>query len=283
MYRVSTAQLAQNGMNAINQNQSKINDLISQISSGVRNDLDPVEKAQQISYSVRISNTAQNIRNGETVMPELTQQERALSAISEKLIQLQETMTGAQNPATYDKNATKEIVSTIKDEILSIVNSQDSQGDYLFSGYKSKTKSFGDLATYNGDQGVRQIRISDSALVDVNITGQKVITKNLTDAFSKIENYVNNGVNDKTMLDSVQKAIGDVSLQQTIVGSNINKINNFKTLNNEFQLQDKSRLSQIQDADLTSLISQLSQAKTASEASLKSYSIIQNLSLFNYI
>lgn len=283
MYRVSTSQLAQNGMDAINRNQSRMNDLISQISSGVRNDLDPVEKAQQLSYSVKISNTAQNIRNGETVLPSLVAQERALSAISEKLIQLQETMTNAQNPATFDKASTKEVVSSIKDEILNLINTQDSEGGYIFSGYKSRTPTFSDLSTYNGDQGIRKIRISDNSTVDVNVIGERVITKNLTDSFAKIENFVNSGTNDRSMLDSVQKAIADVSLQQTVLGGNINKINNFKGLNNEFKLQDSARLSQIQDADLPSLIAQLSQAKNASEASLKSYAVIQNLSLFNYI
>ena len=60
-------------------------------------------------------------------------------------------------------------------------------------------------------------------------------------------------------------------------------IADFKNITNSINLQDQTRLSQIQDTDLPSLISQLSQAKNANEASLKSYALIQNLSLFNYI
>lgn len=283
MYRVSTSQLAQSGIDAINKNQATMNDLMNQISSGLRTDLDPVEKAQQLSYSVKISNNAQNIRNGETVLPGLTSQETALSSMSEKLIQLQEAMTSAQNPATFDAASLKEVVTGLKSDILDLANTKDSEGNYLFAGYKTQTQAFSDLSTYNGDQGVREVRIGDNSVVNVNITGNNVITKNITDAFSKIENFLNGGSNDKSMIDSVQGAISDISTQQSIVAGSINKIDDFKSLTTSINLQDQTRLNEIQGADLPSLISQLAQAKTASEASLKSYSLIQGLSLFDYI
>lgn len=283
VYRLSTSQINQNGLNAITNNQNNLNNIISQIGSGLKNDLDPVEKSQQASYTVNISNNAQNMRNGDTVLPLLTNQETTLKSVNEKLIQLQEVMTSAQNPATYDADITKTSVEAIKADILKLVNGKDAYGDYLFSGYKSRTQPYNDLNTYNGDQGVREIRISNSSFVDANIPGEKIVTKNVQDAFKKIESFIASGVNDTSMIDSVQKAIDDISLQQTVIGNNINKITDTKEFNSEINFQNQTRLSQIQDADMASLISQLSQAKTASEASMKSYTMIQGLSLFNYI
>lgn len=283
VYRLSTSQINQNGLNAITNNQNNLNNIISQIGSGLKNDLDPVEKSQQASYTVNISNNAQNMRNGDTVLPLLTNQETTLKSVNEKLIQLQEVMTSAQNPATYDADITKTSVEAIKADILKLVNGKDAYGDYLFSGYKSRTQPYNDLNTYNGDQGVREIRISNSSFVDANIPGEKIVTKNVQDAFKKIDSFIASGVNDTSMIDSVQKAIDDISLQQTVVGNNINKITDTKEFNSEINFQNQTRLSQIQDADMASLISQLSQAKTASEASMKSYTMIQGLSLFNYL
>lgn len=282
-YRISTAQLAKTGLDGILKNQATMSDLMSQISSGKRNDLDPVEKSQQLDYTVKLSNNAQNIRNGETILPRMSSQEKALGGITEKLIQLQETMISATNPATYNKETTQINMDAIKNDILDLVNTKDASGNYLFSGYAGQTKPFSNLSTYSGDNGVRQIRIGDSTFVDENVLGSNVITKNVVDAFDKLQTFINTGVNDPTMLDAVQKSLSDVSLQQTKVGLNMNKIDNWKELNNSIGLNTQERLSQIEDADMASLITQLSSAKNASEASLKSYAVIQNLSLFNYI
>jgi flagellar hook-associated protein 3 FlgL len=282
-YRISTSQLAQTGIDGINKNQAIMNDIVGQISSGIRSDLDPVEKAQKLSYTVKISNEAQNVRNGETILPNLNNSETAINGISEKLIQLQETMTASQNAATYDKESTKTIVASLKTDILSLANSKDSEGNYLFAGYKSQTPAFSDLNTYNGDQGVRQVRIGDSSFANANISGNNIITKNITDAFTKMDNFINSNTPDSTMLDSVQHAISDISVQQTNLGSSIKQINDGKNLSDQLTLQNQTRLSQISDPDLASLISQLSAAKNATEASMKSYNIIQNMSLFNYI
>lgn len=282
MNRISTLQFTQSGINTIHKQQSHLNSLIEQISSGKRNDLDPIEKVQQLSYSVSISNKAQNIRNGDTVKSNLETQESALSAMTEKLMQLHETMIQAQNPAMKDEPSLKETVLAIKKDILAVANTQDAQGNYIFSGYKSQTKPFPDLNTYNGDQGVNSIRIGDNTKLNINITGEKVITYNVTDALDKIDNFLNTNIDDPTMIESVQKALADVSIQRTITGTNITRIEESRNINEGLSIQYQDRLSQIQDADMLKLASELTATKTITEASLKSYSMIQNLSLFNY-
>jgi flagellar hook-associated protein 3 FlgL len=283
MNRISTLQFSQSGINTIHKNQSHMNNLMAQISSGQRTDLDPIEKTQKLAYSVSISNKAQQMRNGDTVMPGLEIQESTLDSLTDRLMTLHETMISSKNPVLRNEPSLKETVSSIKKDILALANTRDSEGNYVFSGYKSQTQPFSDLNTYNGDQGIREIRVGDNTTVNVNITGDKVITQNIKDAFDKIENLLNNGVDDPTMIASVQKALEDVSLQRTITGTNMKRIENAKEINEDLTVQYKDRLSQVADADMLKLVSELSATKTATEASLKSYSMIQNLSLFNYL
>jgi flagellar hook-associated protein 3 FlgL len=282
-YRVSTLQLAQTGLNGILKNQSNMNDIMSQISTGKRNDLDPIEKVQQLSYSVKISNNAQNIRNGETIMPRLNSQEQILGGITDRLMKLHETMISVSNPSSYDKEATQVYLDAIKSDVLDLVNTRDESGNYLFSGYSINVKPFSVLSSYSGDQGIRKIQISEGVTVDENVTGNQVITKNVLDAFDKLQNFITTGINDPSMIDSVQKAMSDVSLQREKVGLNLNKIDSFTNLNEDLNLANKARLSQIEDADMLNLATKLSSAQIAAEASLKSYASIQKLSLFNYI
>lgn len=65
------------------------------------------------------------------------------------------------------------------DSLLSLANSQDGLGDYLFSGYQANTKPFsGDLAgvNYLGDQGTQSIQVSASRYMPVSLPGSDIFT-----------------------------------------------------------------------------------------------------------
>ncbi|MFN3985974.1 MAG: flagellar hook-associated protein FlgL [Rhodocyclaceae bacterium] len=66
------------------------------------------------------------------------------------------------------------------DALLALANSQDGQGDYIFSGYKANTQPFtGGLngVTYNGDQGGRTIQVSASRFMPVSLPGVDIFDR----------------------------------------------------------------------------------------------------------
>ena len=66
----------------------------------------------------------------------------------------------------------------MKNEIMSIANSQDANGSYLFSGYKTKnlpfSKDLTGLIKYNGDRGVASLSISESNVIQTTLDGGDV-------------------------------------------------------------------------------------------------------------
>lgn len=82
--------------------------------------------------------------------------------------------------------------------LLGHANSQDGQGDYLFSGFKSQDQPFagglGNVA-YAGDQGSRTIQVSSSRYMPVSVAGSEVFdrTRSLTDSVRAANGAHNTG------------------------------------------------------------------------------------------
>lgn len=66
-------------------------------------------------------------------------------------------------------------------ELLSLANTVDANGDYLFAGYQNNSAPFTrsttgsrDTVNFNGDSGVRAIQISEVRQLEVDIPGQAI-------------------------------------------------------------------------------------------------------------
>ena len=82
------------------------------------------------------------------------------------------------------------------DALLALANSQDGNGDFLFSGYKAQTQPFtGTIAgvTYAGDQGTRAIQVSEWRDLPVSVPGSELFEDTRTLDASSL--YSANGQN----------------------------------------------------------------------------------------
>jgi flagellar hook-associated protein 3 FlgL len=63
----------------------------------------------------------------------------------------------------------------MKEEILSVANAQDSNGSYLFSGYKTSiipfVKDIAGSINYKGDRGIASLSISESRVMETTLDG----------------------------------------------------------------------------------------------------------------
>jgi len=84
-------------------------------------------------------------------------------------------------------------------------------------------------------------------------------------------------------LASMGQALDHLTLVQAQVGTQLQQLNSYGTLNSARSLQANSSLSAIQDLDYSKAASQLAEQQTVFQAALQSYSAVSKLSLFNYI
>lgn len=286
--RISTNHLINTGLQGILKHQNDISNIMNEISSGKKSNIDPVQQVEANDYSTTISNKSQYIRNAETIQPWIEQQDKDLSNINNNLIKIKEIAIAINNPSVNndDKKNYQQEYNAAKQNIIDTLNSKDAFGEYMYSGNSSRIQPFqnNSINQYHGDNGVRFIDIDQNVQVGVNITGNNIADNNMITSFQKLDNiFNNNSPFDNSILDNINSSINNVSQQQTKVGLNLQKIDNYKDILDNLNLTYKNRLSNIQDTDMNEAISNLSKTKNALDAMYQTQSTIQKLTLFNYL
>lgn len=178
--RISTSQLNTSGLQEILNRQSELRELQLKISTQ-RKFLtaadDPVAAASVLSLDTDIALNEQYNRNADLAASNNELEESVLSSVNNINFRLKELFVGMGN-GTYsalELDAIKVEIEERYDEMVGLANTQNANGDYLFSGFLSKTRPFTPDATgsiqYNGDQGQRELRISSGIKVPISDSG----------------------------------------------------------------------------------------------------------------
>jgi flagellar hook-associated protein 3 FlgL len=84
-------------------------------------------------------------------------------------------------------------------------------------------------------------------------------------------------------LGNLDQAIGNVLEVQADVGTRLNRVETQQTINDEFNLQLETTLSDVQDLDYAEAISRLNLQLVALQAAQQTFVSTQRLTLFNYL
>lgn len=184
--RISTNQLFQTGVSAMQRSQIDLNHTSLQLATGRRILTpadDPGGATQVMRLEASIKATRQFQRNVDIAQPRLEQEEAQLNA-AENILQRARELVVAASSDTYNATNRATIASEIRqlrDDLYAIANSQDANGEYLFAGTRSETqpfvKSTTGMVSYVGAEGagsVRELEISATRRVAVGDTGAAV-------------------------------------------------------------------------------------------------------------
>jgi len=172
--RVSTSQLFQHSLGSIQTQQVKLADLQHQISSGQKNlrpSDNPADASRSLNLQQTLSQTEQYQSNINQAQGRLELEDTILTDVTSLLQRVKGLALQANNGSLspVDMSAISQEVVERKGELLSLANSRDANGDYLFAGLQGRTEAFaksgsGDLygVGFQGDQGAREIQISPS-------------------------------------------------------------------------------------------------------------------------
>ncbi|MAJ70899.1 MAG: flagellar hook-associated protein 3 [Alteromonadaceae bacterium TMED7] len=184
--RISTNQLYDQNIRAIMDNQSGLADTQQQLSTGKkinRPSDDPVGTAKVLRMTEELASLKQYQRNNDLVTGSLEQQETILDNITNSVNRARMLTIQAGDGALSDadRKALASEIGQIKDEVFDLMNSQNAEGDYYFSGYQSESQPFvlnaggaGNAYTYQGDSGSNEVQLSNSVKVRSSASGQSV-------------------------------------------------------------------------------------------------------------
>ena len=141
---------------------------------------DPVASAVLIQLDQEQSQISQFIANANIVENRLQTEEVQLRAVNELLVDVKEQTILASNGINAFE-VRKSIASELEyrlEELVSLANTLDANGEYIFSGFQGNTKPFvqnpDGSFTYQGDDGQRSLNIGGGTQIPISDSGRKI-------------------------------------------------------------------------------------------------------------
>lgn len=181
--RISTTQFYQLNVGQMNDQQAQLAQLYQQISSGVSLATpadNPVGAAQAVQLSMTSATLSQYAANQSTALASLQAEDQTLQSVGNVLGSVKSTIVraGDGSLADSDRAALAAQLEGYRDQLVSLANSTDGAGNYLFAGYQNSTAPFTKNAagsiSYVGDTGTRTVQIDDSRSVPQGDSGLSV-------------------------------------------------------------------------------------------------------------
>lgn len=148
---------------------------------------DPVASARMLEVSQSQSMNTQFGTNRSNARSSLAQVDSTLTSVTTLMTNVKTLIVRAGNPSLSDSDRASlatELDGRIQD-LVGLANTTDGAGSYLFSGYQVGTKPFTQTAggaTYNGDQGQRDVRVASSRTLPISDSGSAVFENNVAAA-----------------------------------------------------------------------------------------------------
>ncbi len=201
--KISNKLFNEQQLNQFSNNMEKIQKVQDKISSGknitISSD-DPVGAVQLSGMKDILGKVDRFIENSNVALDRLSLMDSTMEAVNNVFIRAKELSVQAANDiyGVMDREAIALEFDEMRKELMTLANTQDSSGTFLFAGFKTKTSPFVENANgkieYKGDRGILNLQISESRLVETTIDGgtvfQDIITANgvSTDLFAAIDN-----------------------------------------------------------------------------------------------
>ena len=299
--RISTSLLYQRGVNAIEGQQVELSDTQEQLGTGERlkspSD-DPFASTRIVALEEQSATLDQYQRNANVAKARLQTEETSLNSVLNIMQRLNELAIGMNNGSLSAENriATSAEVFKQLDGLLQLTNSRDANGEYIFSGDKTNTRTFTDAGgsyTYNGDQGTRYIQIGNDRNVETGDTGYDVFmniedaagtgTKDMLQIVYDFATNLAAGNADPDAITEIRNSLDRVTGTMAKIGGRINAIDSQTAANDSIGLSVDQTKSSLEDLDYAEAISRFRQQLAGLQAAQQSFIEIQGLSLFNYI
>jgi flagellar hook-associated protein 3 FlgL len=179
---ISTLSFQMNAVNQMDALQTAMSKTQTQLSTGkqIQTAADnPVGMSQVVQLNTQLSASQQYVTNGTLATTGLNLESQALTDATNTLQSARSLIVEANNGAlnASQRQAIATQLTQMQQQLVSIGNRQDGQGNYLFSGYAAGTQPFaqnGTAVSYQGANQVNQVQLSADQSISTGDTGSSV-------------------------------------------------------------------------------------------------------------
>lgn len=298
--RISTAWAQNTGTQYMLKQQAALNQTQLKLSSGKRfltPSEDPRAAVQIVDLKQNIKQTEQYQENVNTARQRLSLEETSLQNIIESIHRVKELSIQGLNDTNSANNRAgiAAELDQLNEQMLSMANTKNSNGEYLFAGFLSDKIPFAEQTPattpatfdYAGDDNQRQIQIGPNRTIADGNSGQEVFGTSGTDSLFEIVDELSTSLkNDNPQagtLDKLTTSLEKVLTTQATIGARLNALDRQDNLNQDTILSMKTVLSETEDLDYAEAISKFNLQSVSLQAAQQAYTKVQGLSLFNYL
>ena len=216
------------------------------------------ELARQASYQSTLKTVNTRLQASETV----------LKNTSDVMVRIKEISIQAASDtlSPADRQSIALEISSLKDQMLSLANTQDTNGNYLFSGSRVGSPAFAQdakgLVVYQGDESRMKVAVGDNRRMNLNMPGSDAFVKVVRDdgkgnkagvgffqAIDDLANAVTNSDHTNMQrgiaeIDSLQQGVSDATAQ---IGTDMNVVDMQNSVLDEITLRLKTTKSDAED------------------------------------
>lgn len=180
--RLSTAQFFRQGVSALNDISTRTKETQQQISSGKRllsAADDPIAATRIQQLESRLAISTQFKKNIDLAENRLVQLEQSIDSVESVVLRIRELVVQSGNGALTNQERrfiALEIESRLG-ELEGLVNSRDTEGNYIFSGFQADTQPYqiqNGGYVYNGDDGEQLLQLAEDISIPVSLAGINV-------------------------------------------------------------------------------------------------------------
>lgn len=306
--RISTAYAFDSSMAQLQRRQAQLSDAQVQLTSGKRVRLasdDPAAAAAAERALAAGARAEAHLRALAESRNAMTQTETALGDAGDLAQRARELMVSAGNASYSDaeRASLAHALRGIRDDLLAVANRSDGAGRYLFGGQGSDVKPLRDApggVVYDATTG--QLSAAAGEVTPLSLDGSAV--------FLQAPDPANPG-NTLSLFDTLDRAVGElltpgrssVDVAQTVsaglagidaaqgnlgrwralAGEALNRADGIESRLTQRRVDAARDRSDAEDLDMLSAISDFQNQQTGYDAALKTYSLVQRMSLFDYL
>jgi len=315
--RLSTNIIYQQNMDAVLDGQNRFQATGLQLSTGSKVSKpsdDPLAASQAVLVRQAQAENSQFSVARTFANQSMSQEESILSSVTSTIQDAQTLIVQAGDGSLSDDDrsslATK--LESLKSQLVNMANSTDGNGRYIFAGYKSDIAPYtqdpttGAVTYSGGDTAITQ-QVDASRTMTINHTGNQIfnsltgdakkepdgttgesdIFKTIDSALTALKTPSADYTSDTEYSDAIDKAnrglsnsLNNVLSVRSELGTQMSELDSLDTLGDNRDVTNSTKLSNLVDTEWTSAISTYTLQQVALQASYKTYSSMQGMSLF---
>ena len=305
--KISTSQLYDSAINQMNRQQSNVAEMQAKLASG-KSLVKPSDDAEKATLIQRLNSAMQRQDVYELSLDRadsrIRMEETALASAQDMLQRIRQLSIQGNSDtlSSSDRIVIAKEISSLRDGLVSLANTEDESGNYIFSGTAVKTPAFSErpdgIIAYQGNQNQISVDISEYRKVSINRPGDAVFSsvsrtnddgdQEMVSFFAVISDFINalesGSESDLSQgLTEVSVLADEMALSLADVGSRMNTVDSQRDILADAKLRYQELLSNAEDLDYATAVTKLSAQVLSLEAAQASFAKISQLNLFNYL